>query len=365
MISDETLSRKHIQNVASALKASDERVVERALRALVVLDRLAESALRFVFKGGTSLLMHLPAPKRLSVDVDMFCDQPAELFEDVLGEEVCKGLFGEFRLEKRGAYSQPKRRHYRIPYVSVISSEEDYILIDVVEDPCPILDVEEKPLDMSFLKIEGSPTMVTLPKVSALLADKLTAFAPHTIGVKFKTRSGLGHEHQVMKQFVDIAQLYEYGFSISELRRNYEAVAEAEITYRDTMLTPEDALRDTMRTSFDVSCLNIPRRQFAERDILLSGVSKVRGDLIHGALLNTETIPIMAGRVAYLAALLMSGAWVVEQFPGVHEVRNDLYNVKFLPPLKLIEKMRRAHPEAFWYWAKIHELLPAWMPEIV
>ena len=120
-----------------------------------------------------------------------------------------------------------------------------------------------------------------------------------------------------------------------------------------------------MRTSFDVSCLNIPRRQFAERDILLSGVSKVRGDLIHGALLNTETIPIMAGRVAYLAALLMSGAWVVEQFPGVHEVRNDLYNVKFLPPLKLIEKMRRAHPEAFWYWAKIHELLPAWMPEIV
>ena len=124
-------------------------------------------------------------------------------------------------------------------------------MIDVVEDPCPILDVEEKPLDMSFLKIEGSPTMVTLPKVSALLADKLTAFAPHTIGVKFKTRSGLGHEHQVMKQFVDIAQLYEYGFSISELRRNYEAVAEAEITYRDTMLTPEDALRDTMRTSFD------------------------------------------------------------------------------------------------------------------
>lgn len=58
--------RKELGNV-------DPILLERALHAFALLGHLAESGLEFVFKGGTSLLLHAPVIRRLSIDIDIIC----------------------------------------------------------------------------------------------------------------------------------------------------------------------------------------------------------------------------------------------------------------------------------------------------
>lgn len=45
--------------------------LEKCLHAFELLGRLQQEGLDFVFKGGTSLLLRLPDPKRLSIDIDI------------------------------------------------------------------------------------------------------------------------------------------------------------------------------------------------------------------------------------------------------------------------------------------------------
>lgn len=46
-------------------------VLEKMIRALALLEALAINNLSFTFKGGTSLILLLPEPRRFSVDIDM------------------------------------------------------------------------------------------------------------------------------------------------------------------------------------------------------------------------------------------------------------------------------------------------------
>ena len=88
MIAKETLSKKHIEAEFRRMKMSDPAVLERTIHAFVLLERLALSNMPFLFKGGTSLLLALREPGRVSVDLDIICRMPKEKFEGKLREWV-------------------------------------------------------------------------------------------------------------------------------------------------------------------------------------------------------------------------------------------------------------------------------------
>ena len=117
MISLDSLRPEFIDKMAKRLKIVDKAVLERAIHAFVLLDRLAGTKAEFTFKGGTSLLLQLKEPRRLSVDIDTFCVMPADEFRSILEKEVCRNP-PFFRMEEdlRGAYDQPQRRHYKLYY---------------------------------------------------------------------------------------------------------------------------------------------------------------------------------------------------------------------------------------------------------
>ncbi len=50
---------------------SDPAIMEKVIHALSLVESLAQTGLSFVFKGGTSLLLILPEPRRFSIDVDI------------------------------------------------------------------------------------------------------------------------------------------------------------------------------------------------------------------------------------------------------------------------------------------------------
>ena len=64
MISLDSLRPEFIDKTAERLKIVDKAVLERAIHAFVLLDRLAGTKSEFTFKGGTSLLLQLKEPGR-------------------------------------------------------------------------------------------------------------------------------------------------------------------------------------------------------------------------------------------------------------------------------------------------------------
>ena len=69
MISKESLHIDWIKKVSSANRKADKILVEKVIRALMLLEGLVKQNLNFVFKGGTALMLILDSSKRLLIDI--------------------------------------------------------------------------------------------------------------------------------------------------------------------------------------------------------------------------------------------------------------------------------------------------------
>lgn len=74
-----------------------------------------------------------------------------------------------------------------------------------------------------------------------LLADKLTAFAPNTVGVRLTPDSNM----QVIKQVVDVGELFTKTADLTLIRQAYAVICDAEIGYRGGAFTSDQSLRIT------------------------------------------------------------------------------------------------------------------------
>lgn len=75
------------------LGMADPIILEKAIFALTLLDLLSRTDLDFVFKGGTALLLHLPRPSRLSIDIDIVCNEAKPKFESILEAIMSRSPF--------------------------------------------------------------------------------------------------------------------------------------------------------------------------------------------------------------------------------------------------------------------------------
>lgn len=80
--------------------------------------------------------------------------------------------------------------------------------MDVIYEDSPYSRTEMVPIEMPFLRLEGEPLLVRVPAKEDILGDKLTAFAPNTIGIPpFKGDRNCNLE--IIKQMYDISRLFE------------------------------------------------------------------------------------------------------------------------------------------------------------
>ena len=83
MINPTSRSLEWIKEASFHLGVHDIALVEKTIRAFSLLEALARSGCPFIFKGGSSLMLHLSSSKRLSIDIDIICP-PGALIEDYL-----------------------------------------------------------------------------------------------------------------------------------------------------------------------------------------------------------------------------------------------------------------------------------------
>ena len=71
MISPKCFTPEFLSERGKILQVEDLRNLEKCTLALELVSRLQREGLDFIFKGGTSLLLHCNPARRLSIDVDM------------------------------------------------------------------------------------------------------------------------------------------------------------------------------------------------------------------------------------------------------------------------------------------------------
>lgn len=334
------------------LKGVDPALLERALHAFALLGHLAESGLDFVFKGGTSLLLHVPVIRRLSIDIDILCSAPAEELDRILTEVASVHPFIRFEEDERGSRGLPERRHFRFFYTPLVAGNPaPYVFLDVVEEPHVPHDVIKKPITPEILEIRRE-ILVNIPTVESLLADKLTAFAPRTTGVPFTPVTGQPADTmQIVKQLFDVGELFSLAEDLNAVRRVYRRVFDLENGYRGGGFTINSALEDTTLASL---CLCLHRLRGVPESVdalsLEDGVRRLTSHLVNHRF-NLDIAKVAAAKAGLLSRLIAKedanaslAFW--RSMPGLE----DLRAMEIAGEWERLNRLKTINPEAFYCW---------------
>ncbi len=333
-----------------------------------LLGHLAETGLPFVFKGGTSLLLHLSQIWRLSIDIDIVCGERPEVVDEIVARVAKLPPFTRSEEDVRRHHQPPQRRHFKFFYRSAIGRQPEVpILLDVVEESRIHHHIVEPPIQTSFLKPERE-IKVKLPTVESLLGDKLTAFAPTTVGVQLRTPEGQpGELMQVAKQLFDIGTLFEAATSFSEVAATYDAVCRLESEYRGNKHNRDRCLADTFQPCLAVT---VSRQQdlaaHPDAPLLQRGFQSLRGHLTWPGFTATQQPKrIIAARAAALAAHLRAGVpfdFATMRYAGTAGQIEALRAVTLNgTPLAWIDGVKAVNPEAYYYW---HRAIQLWQHQV-
>lgn len=203
MLRKENFSEEYLQEIQNR-SHRDPGLIERTLFAFGMLEALAKVGLPFTFKGGTSMMLLLPRPSRLSTDIDIVVEPGTDIDSYI---ERAKVIFpfidGEEQEREQKGYIE--KRHFKFNYTSHVHSPNPfYILLDVLFEENHYESLIQKEIKNEILLTEGENLKVTIPTADCLLGDKMTAFAPHTTGIRFGKKN-----LEIMKQFYDVSTLVD------------------------------------------------------------------------------------------------------------------------------------------------------------
>ncbi len=344
MITRGNFEEEHIRHLQRASKG-DPVLIERTLYAFGLLEALVRVGLDFTFKGGTSLLLLLPRPQRLSTDIDIVVD-PGTDIDDCITRAAGIFPFTSKEEQTRIGANNVVKRHFKFTYDSPIQKGPLYILLDVLFEENHYERTVRLPIANELILSEGEDLTVRVPSVDCILGDKLTAFAPHTSGIPIHQNKDL----EIIKQFFDVAVLIDQHESFEDVRRTYLAISKTELEYRGNELTSRQALEDTILAS---ACIG-SRGKIAPDDF----PSYVRGtrDIamhVYRRGFSMEAASVMAPKVIYMAACLLTG----KPFERIDDV-NALKSEKLTQAdMETMSPFRKSLTDAYGYLVLADRLL--------
>lgn len=346
-------------------KGIDVTILEKMIHALSLLEHLKLAGLDFVFKGGTSLVLLLKEGNRFSIDIDIISSVAREPLETILDTVVTNSHFKSHKLNERRSYKEgvPKA-HYTFEFDSVYNPNvPGTILLDILFDSPHYPELIESSVEISWVSVAEPVTSITTPSINAICGDKLTAFAPETVGIPYYKGDRL-FTMEICKQLFDLGKLFENITDISIVKTSFSAFAKAELSYRSSdesfnkrNLKETDVLWDTINT-----CTIIAKRErnptaeskkkFQELNL---GIRSFGSAFLMTGNFRIEEALAASARVAYLnAILLQDDITEIEYYEGqdISELAIEKADWVFLNKLK-----RQPDKSIFYYWFKAVELL--------
>ncbi|MBI3098233.1 MAG: nucleotidyl transferase AbiEii/AbiGii toxin family protein [Planctomycetes bacterium] len=348
MIAAKCFTKTWIDAKRADLGGGDPVLVEKAIHAFALVGQLARRDIPFVFKGGTSLLLRLPRFRRLSIDVDILCPLPDADLDRILAEAGRSSPFQGYEEDRRDPVRRlPARRHFRFHYRPVdLNNPGPFVLLDVVKEEQIYPDISDVSIQTPLFEAE-SEVLVKVPTLENLLGDKLTAFAPNTVGIPCMEDSAM----QVMKQIFDVGALFDAAGNFASVAAAYEAVFQAENGYREGRFTREQALSDTIETARRYCHYHFrgaaphPHQELLER-----GRQTLQSHLI-GASFTEPEAKVAAAKAAFLASALQDKTLhrLGQPFRYDPSTATGLAGVSLPDPV--LQRLRGGNLESFHYWA--------------
>lgn len=345
MIDPSTYNKEWIDGVAAQIvRKVDTKILEKVIYAFTLLEQLKLAGMNFIFKGGTSLLLLSPKPRRFSIDIDIIVGYELVDIPSFLDRVVALGSFTHW-VEDNDRRSSPAApvAHYKLFYKSQIDSYfgQEPILLDMLigTNPYPVL--TDAPINHPWLRMHGEMVTVQVPVIESILGDKLTAFAPNTTGILYSKNRPM----EMIKQLFDVGFLFDESKDFNIVRESYQKNVAAEIAYRGLAVSWEDALDDTYQTALILS-----RRESTHANYphLQKGVTNIVNFILDR--FHLEDAIVCASKAAYLSRILLSGSNEVRRYAGADEIKEWTITAD-----SKLNKLKKTNPEAFFYWYQITE----------
>jgi predicted nucleotidyltransferase component of viral defense system len=266
MIHSHSYSRDWLDNLKAKYNKINPPLLEKMIRALGLVELLKYNSLDFVFKGGTSLILHFADPKRFSIDIDIITKETENKIETVLNTIISSG-HPFIRLEKNereSNHTKIPKAHYKLFYLSEIDQNEQYILLDIVftDSKYPVLKQVE--ITTNWVKVTDENVKLDIPSVDSITGDKLTAFAPNTSGILYKK----GKELEIIKQLFDLGNLFDFIENFNIVAESYKLIIEDEIIFRGNTFSIEQAIEDTYDTCLLISTGNKLKKKLKRKNTM-------------------------------------------------------------------------------------------------
>ena len=339
----DSLKEKWISEIAKQHR-SDPILVEKVVRALSLLEHLQNSGLKFIFKGGTALMLLLKEPKRFSIDIDIIVSNKPKNMEEVLDGVLKSSDFLEYKMNERQSKSNIEKEHYKFYYKPVTNArtEKEYILLDVLYETNHYGKYTNNiEIKSPFIKSKGENIKVTVPIPEAILGDKLTAFAPNTTGVPYER----GKEVEIIKQLFDIGHLFDLAEDMTIVSEVFTQFAKTELAYRElTKLNEADVLNDIFQTALLMGTRG--KSGIGNYTEIQKGVQNIK-NYIFTENFHIDRAMVLAAKAAYIAVILTTGSNKISHFKNPMDVADWILE----QPLETrLNKLKKSNPEAFFYW---------------
>jgi len=235
MIQETTFTKEWIQSISNEYKRgkrkADPALIEKATKALHLLECLVITDLKFVFKGGTALLLLLNVMHRFSIDIDIVIEKNKgeENLDAILSNVVENSpVFNRFEENVRKDKDEIPKAHYKIFYQSALDGTENYVLLDILFEKSHYVELVEKDINCMLISYAEPARFVRMPSMDCILGDKLTAFAPNTTGIPY----GRNKELEIIKQLFDVGNLFDAMGDIKAVGETFKRMAQQELVYR-------------------------------------------------------------------------------------------------------------------------------------
>jgi hypothetical protein len=248
MINRATFESQWIRTFNEKPQKANPQIIEKEIHALQLLEFLSQTQLHFIFKGGTCLSLILQQFTRFSVDIDIITNENIDAVKSAIEFIDSQNFFIRVEENSRDTISKIEKKHFKFFYNSVIANKEDYVLLDIVFETSSYKNIQKSKVDFLLLQSSEPYYFVNTPSLEELLMDKLTAFAPNTIGITYESEKYT----EIIKQMYDVSIISK---SLGHNRYpidTYIEMADKQISWRELKLTYRGALKDSITT-----CLNI------------------------------------------------------------------------------------------------------------
>jgi len=332
----------------------DPILVEKAIYAFELLGNLIENSITPIFKGGTGLMLLIPGFKRLSIDVDIVSESGNQNLNNAFNKIIREGVFNRWEENKRSFNYKITKRHLKFYYTSSIEKRESYILLDIVQSNYSFFDTIKKSIDLPLFEVE-TEIKVIVPTINSYMGDKLTAFAPKTIGIPF----GKNKSMEIIKQLFDLGILFEHITDLKEIAQTYKNISQIEASYRDIKAPINMFLDDSINTSFLICQLDFRgsiKNEYTKE--LRDGTRRIKSHILDGnySLLNAKED---ASKVACIASLIRDNRLNVniEDLKLERKYFDKIKDINLPNEFNILNKLKIVSPESFYLWAMATKII--------